>query len=332
MNGNEEFPQLLCCERYHALVENFPNGVLVLFDSDLNYQIVGPGTLPFSKRDASDMVGKSIHDLFPSETVSVLEPKLRATIDCESRSFDIRYEGRIHHIETSPTSIDSERYGVLVTQEVTEQRQLAEELDRERERLDQFASMISHDLQNPLSIAYGRLELYQETGDATHLEAIEDALDRMDELTSDLTRLARHGIQQNEHEPVSLATTAQVAWDTIDTRSATLSTEDTTISGDDGQLRALFENLFRNAVGHGGQDVTVRVGSLDDGFFVEDTGKGIPPEKRERVFEHGFSTGYEGRGVGLTIVSRIAEAHGFDVSLSESSEGGARFEFRQSND
>ena len=91
---------------------------------------------------------------------------------------------------------------------------------------------------------------------------------------------------------------------------------------------ALFENLFRNAVGHGGEDVTVRVGPLEHGFYVEDTGEGIPPEERDSVFDHGYTTGYSGSGVGLTIVSRIAQAHNWDITLTDSSEGGARFEFR----
>lgn len=75
-------------------------------------------------------------------------------------------------------------------------------------------------------------------------------------------------------------------------------------------LRTLLENLFRNVVGHGGSDVTVRVSLFDGGFLVEDTGSGIPKDMREKVLEHGFSTGYSGSGFGLTIISRIADAHG----------------------
>jgi PAS domain S-box-containing protein len=203
------------------------------------------------------------------------------------------------------------------------------ELKRQNERLDQFSSMVSHDLRNPISIASGHLELYRESGDEGDLDRVERSLDRIGELVTDLTTLARHGSTDDEHELVSLPAVAEDAWDMVDTRSAALSTTEGTISGDRSQLQGLFENLFRNAVGHGGDDVTVRVGPLDDGFYVEDTGSGIPPEDRERVFEQGFSTGYGGSGVGLTIVSRIAQAHGLDVSLTESAEGGARFEFRE---
>lgn len=95
---------------------------------------------------------------------------------------------------------------------------------------------------------------------------------------------------------------------------------------------------MRNAVEHGspdesgsadgGQDrVTVTVGALDDGFYVEDDGAGIPPELRSRIFDTGFSTGTAGIGFGLTIVSNVVDAHGWTVSVEESAAGGARFEF-----
>jgi signal transduction histidine kinase len=74
--------------------------------------------------------------------------------------------------------------------------------------------------------------------------------------------------------------------------------------------------------------VTVTVGGLPDGFFVADDGPGIPPEDRERVFETGYSTSAEGTGFGLRIVREVAQAHGWDVSVTESDGGGARFEIR----
>ncbi|WP_436348942.1 sensor histidine kinase [Natronorubrum sp. FCH18a] len=311
-----------------TLIENFPNGILVLFDADLYYRIVGPETHPFSGRTSMEMVGKQVDELFPAETVTVLKPNLRATIDGESRSFDTECQGRIHHIETRSVRIADEPYGILVTQDVTEARETAAELADQNKRLDQFASMVSHDLQNPLAIAVGELEQYRETGDDVYLDGVENALERLEDLIVDLTALARASSSSKNHEPISLTEVARDAWQLIDTQSASLETEDCTINGDKSQLQALFENLFRNAVGHGGLDVTVRAGPLGDGFYVEDTGTGIPPETREKVFEHGFTTGYSGSGVGLTIVSRIAADHDFDASLTESAEGGARFEFQ----
>ncbi|WP_137288812.1 sensor histidine kinase [Natronorubrum halophilum] len=331
MNGSKTNSTPPPSQGYRTLVTKFPNGVLVLFDDDLCYRIVGPEVLPFSKRKAADMVEKPIEDIFPAKTVSQLRPELRATIKGTSRSFDIEFDGLIHHIETRPANIDGEQYGVLVTQNVTDARQTAVELEQQNKRLDQFVDMVSHDLRNPLSVAIAHLDEYNETGDKKNIEVIKEALTRMDNLILELTTLARDTDTQSEHELVSITEVAQNAWDMIDSRSATLLIDNFTTVGNGSQLQVLFENLFRNAVGHGGTDVTVRIGQLADGFYVEDTGQGIPKQDRDRVLEHRVTTSYSGSGIGLTIVKRISRNHGLTLSLTESAEGGARFEFHQTN-
>lgn len=98
------------------------------------------------------------------------------------------------------------------------------------------------------------------------------------------------------------------------------------IRADESRLRQVFENLIRNSIEHGGGDVTVRVGELADGFYVEDDGPGIPSGERERIFEAGHSTGEDSTGFGLSIVKEIVEAHGWQISATEGAAGGARFE------
>ena len=89
-----------------------------------------------------------------------------------------------------------------------------------------------------------------------------------------------------------------------------------------------LENLFRNAIEHGGESVTVTIGVLDDkrGFYVADDGPGIPEAEREDVFDSGYTTSNDGTGFGLAIVSRICAAHGWDITATESESGGARIE------
>jgi signal transduction histidine kinase len=79
-------------------------------------------------------------------------------------------------------------------------------------------------------------------------------------------------------------------------------------------------------VEHGGEDVTIRVGALDDGFYVEDDGGGIPESERGDVFDAGYTTAADGNGFGLSIVQKIVEAQGWRIDVTESAEGGARFE------
>jgi signal transduction histidine kinase len=124
------------------------------------------------------------------------------------------------------------------------------------------------------------------------------------------------------------------AWRSVRADGAALRAGDVgTAVADADRLQQLFENLFRNAVTHCGEDVTVEVGALgaDDGavtgFYVADDGPGIPPAERDRVLEPGYTTAVDGTGLGLPIVLEIADAHGWRVDVTESSSGGARFEF-----
>ena len=209
------------------------------------------------------------------------------------------------------------------------QRQQANErLRRQNEKLERFAAIVSHDLRNPLNVLEGRLELVEETGDPSHFEHCHWAVDRMETLIGDLLTLARAGAVIDETEFVDFGSLLKQCWGSVTTNGATLRVETgQTIRADETRLQQLLENLFRNAVEHGGDAVTVTVGDLPDGFYVADDGPGVPPEERERVFESGYTTLSDGTGFGLTIVDEIADAHDWDVHLTEGPEGGARFEF-----
>jgi signal transduction histidine kinase len=93
---------------------------------------------------------------------------------------------------------------------------------------------------------------------------------------------------------------------------------------------AEHDSTSGRAASDDGVTVAVAVGALDGerGFYVEDDGPGIEEDRRDEVFDPGETTGDDGIGYGLAIVSRIAEAHGWDVSVTDSDDGGARFEFR----
>jgi PAS domain S-box-containing protein len=200
------------------------------------------------------------------------------------------------------------------------------ELAQQNDRLETFTSVVSHDLRGPLTVAVNELELARAECESPSLDAADRALDRTATLLDDLQAFARAGAATLDVEPVELAAVCRTSWQQGSTGDATLVTEtDRRVLADDSRLQELFENLFRNAVAHG-SDVTVTVGDLDGGFSVADDGPGIPPEDRERVFDHGYSTRGRGTGFGLSIVQEIADAHGWEVAVTESDDGGARFE------
>ena len=208
-------------------------------------------------------------------------------------------------------------------------RQQRKRLRRENERLDEFASVISHDLRNPLNVAQGRAAMFQDDGQKKHVEAIATALDRMEAMIADTLTLARQGETVGETERVDVRELVGECWGMVDTADATLEiSEAFAIEGDRDRLQHVFENLFRNAIEHGDGDVTVRVGRAGtDTIYVEDDGPGIPETKREHVFDPGHTSASGGTGFGLTIVRRIVEAHGWEIDVTESEVGGARFEF-----
>lgn len=205
-------------------------------------------------------------------------------------------------------------------------RDITERKHRE-ERLEEFTSVVAHDLRSPLAVGRGNLDLYKETGEQRRLENVEDALDEMEHLIDDLLELAKHGDVIGETEAINLETTANDAWQQLQTPDATLVCDCSgTLQADRGRLRQALENLFGNSIEHSESAVEVRVSQTQEGFAVEDNGPGIPPAQRETVFDRGYTTATDGTGFGLAIVEEIVTAHGWDISVTESDTGGACFE------
>jgi signal transduction histidine kinase len=197
-------------------------------------------------------------------------------------------------------------------------------------RLEELVSVVSHDLRTPLTTARSAAELAEETGHAEHFGALARAHERMDGLLDEVLALARADGRATTTEPVTLAAVARDAWETVAAQRATLTTDtDRVVAADPDRLQRLFENPA-NATTHAGPEVAVTVGSLGgdvSGFYVAADGPGIDPAHRETVFDPGVTTSADGTGFGLATVDRIADAHGWDVDVTESAGGGARFEF-----
>ena len=239
------------------------------------------------------------------------------------------------------TSGDSTARGRMIgvqtdISDLVEQRRT---LERKNEQLDRFASIISHDLRNPLTVAMGRVELARSEFDSEHLDAARDAHERIEAMIEDLLTLAKAGQTIDATEHVALADVARDAWRNAAVADCEFESSIPVwmeLPADRDRLLHVFENLYRNAAEHNDGPVTVRVGfleacdSADDGrpagFFIEDDGRGIPAEQHAEIFTHGYTTNRMGTGYGLSIVRDIVEAHGWEITATDGATGGARFE------
>lgn len=263
-------------------------------------------------------------------------PKVANCLDSANPILEVQQEGDTRYYRVTDTPYGTVKSGLgrtIVFTDVTDRERYREELERQNERLDQFGSLVSHDLRNPLNVATGRFELLREeltiAEDNENAEAIERALNRMDDLINQILTLAREGQQVKQWDAVKLSSAAKRSWDMVETGTAELQVDDDLeFKADPERLRQLFENLFRNALDHGGPDVTVSVGALPDqpGFYVSDNGPGIPEGDRHSVFEPEYTTREKGTGFGLAIVAEIVAAHEWTIQVTEGDAGGAQFE------
>jgi len=284
--------------------------------------------------DDRDPIGRHVDDLLPLEwgapdggieDENRWEREISVEQDGTERTLDVR---------SVPVHASDGRFlgRALTLRDITDLKRREERLKQKNEQLDQFASLVSHDLRNPLNVAQLRAELISRDHDDENAQAVQEALDRMETMIDEMLTLARAGQEIETTEQCFLVELVEQSWGKVQTDGAELDIRvgDASIEADSTRMLRVFENLFRNAVEHNERPVTVRVGTLDgsEGFYVEDSGTGIPEDEREDVFSHGYTTSESGTGFGLGIVGDIVEAHGWRITLTESAEGGARFEIR----
>lgn len=303
------------------------NEGIALVTPDFEFNYVNEAFAHLFGYDQNELRSKGWDCVIPEEVTAYVEPKFKPAMDqWETETTVTESDGTeiSLHITISPITNDG---FVCAVEDVTKRKEREAALERENERLDQFASMVSHDLRNPINI----VELYtkeaRKTGDEEYFDEIEAATDRMKDIVSDLLTLARMEEIETD-DSVSLSTLASETWANTETENASLENEfgDGRVVASEPRLKELFANLYRNVAAHAGADVTVRTGRTADGFFVEDDGTGIPEADREQVLEAGYSTGGT-TGFGLTIVAQVANTHGWTLDIDESESGGARFEF-----
>jgi len=265
---------------------------------------------------------------------------------------------RVMRLNGAAVQEDGWRGLLLIFEDLTEQRQLEEELREHAARLkrsnadlEQFAYAASHDLQEPLRMVSSYLQLLERRyGDDLPDEAREfmeyavDGSRRMKALINGLLAYSRVGRKEGEFGPVDLDAVLDDVLDDLERKieetGASISREDLPrVHGNADQLARVIQNLVENALLHGGDGPPrISVAALPEPedaeahVVVRDRGPGIPPEASERIFQlfqqldpHG--RGRQGSGMGLALSRKIVERHGGRIWVESEPGEGSAFHF-----
>lgn len=268
-----------------------------------------------------------------------------------SREIDVGEETYQQRIVYIPAINQMRIYSNDITPRKRAQEKLArqaDELARSNAELQEFAYVASHDLQEPLRVISGFVQLLSDryTGklDATADEFIGyvvDGADRMKVLINDLLEYSRVGTQGRPLEPVESSSSLEQAIANLRvaiTESGARITHDRLprVNGDSNQLSQLFQNLIGNAIKfRSDSPPKIHVSSIQMGeswvMSVSDNGIGIDPQHGERIFGmfkrlHGRGE-YPGTGIGLAICSKIVERHDGKIWVDSEPGNGASFSF-----
>lgn len=340
--GTGSLPAGLQEEAFVPLLDCISDLVTVI-DDDARIQFENQSVEDVLGYRPGQLIGERAFDYVHPDDRSRVKDRFIEAIDSAEPTTE-RIEYRFKHTNGSWVwleSVGSNQLSDLVAGYVVVSRDVSDQLGRTAQ-LEAFTRTVSHDLRNPLSVAMLELALAKqeletdastdaETDEETtvendHLERVEASLARMQTLVDELLKNTHEGTNVLELKPVSLHDVVSACWEQVETGSASLVCDsDVQFGADEGRLARLVENLLRNAIEHGGPDVTVHVGKFEDGFYVEDDGRGFDSTDLSQLFEPGFSNA-GGTGYGLAIVSDIVRAHGWDIRAVGDEEFGARFE------
>lgn len=331
--------------QFDALFED-PNLLVALLDSDGTVRRINDTALEYVDSDEAALVGTPFWETpwWSADHVADVKQWIGDAADGDYVEYEAEHPAAdgttavVSGVFRPVTDADGDVTGIVVSaKDITERRQQQRELQAQNKRIDEFASFVSHDLQSPISVVDGRIELALETGDLAHLERAKTAIDRIDSLREDLVATLRSREIVTSREPVDVAAAFADAWRLSDPPSAATYdvVDDPTVEADPDAMQRLFVNLVGNSIEHGAADATVRVGELDaGGFYYADDGPGIDPAARGQVFIPGFSTKRDEHGIGMGMASirQIVTAHDWQIEIEDSDAlGGVRFELYTDN-
>jgi PAS domain S-box-containing protein len=280
---------------------------------------------------SENILGENLWEQFPELQGTVVEERFREALETQDLVSCEYYYEPLDYWMALQIHPDEDGLAVIGTN-ITDRKEYEAQLERSNERLQEFAYILSHDLQEPLRMVESyvdllEIELEGDLDEETreYMEFAADGAERMRSMIDGLLQYSRVESSGSDFEETDVTEILEgVSRDLqlkLDSTNSDLNVEDLpTIKADSDQVSQLFQNLIKNAIEHGGEDTTIDVMGEETAegyeFVVSDDGPGIPPEQQDRIFrlfDKGQSS--DGTGIGLAICERIVNRHGGTIDV-----------------
>lgn len=202
--------------------------------------------------------------------------------------------------------------------DISDWKRAEEQLKHQKEELSRFANVMAHDLRSSIHIIEGLASCLQEEHNPEYAKDIIEAAEKIESLLSKSVTLADAGSVIGSKTLIDVGELIkEVATTTLPDNVKLKQDIIPFVRCDKDKMMQVFQNILQNAHEHG-QASQIEVSSSKDDtnlvIMLRNDGLPIPLENRDRIFNSEFTT-KEGGGLGLSIVKRIVEAHGWTVSL-----------------
>jgi len=348
---------------YRSLVDNYPNGVVALFDRDTRFISAGGRGFERLPYGPQDLIGKTLRETGDSELERGLAPHFEKALRGETSNFEFARRGLTHQCSTIPIKgEDGEiHYGMLITREITELKKALTELEAARDAAESsnraksaFLANMSHEIRTPLNGMMGMMEILGGTRLSVEQREYLDAVMRSSEalltVISDILDISKIEAGKVTVEPICVnlldlvEEVTQLMCAAADKRGLELilryaPTAPVAVIADPMRLRQVLTNLIGNAIKFTDKGyVFVDLDSVEKdpdthvfSIHISDTGIGIPADKIETIFDMftqadpSISRRFGGSGLGLAISQRLTRLMGGTLSVKSRAGKGSTF-------
>jgi PAS domain S-box-containing protein len=341
-------------ERFRLLVEAVQDYAIFMLDPTGHVVSWNAGAQRAKGYTADEVLGQHFRIFYPEEAAASGHPERELEVAVaegryEEEGWRVRKDGSTFWANVLITAVRDGEGNLVgfakVTRDVTERRQLLQDLERAAEGRAQILAVTAHELRTPVAVINGfgstLREHWHELDDAQRLEMIGSLSrsgERLSRLVDDLFTASRleSGALEVRREAVDLVAVVREAVADLSAEGATTiasSAASTVVCADRGRVQQMVTNYLTNAMRYGAAPITVTVAVADGSdmasLVVSDAGTGVDDAMVPRLFGR-FAAGgsHDGSGLGLFIVGELARAQGGAAWYERATGGGASFGFR----